>query len=650
MGRILETIGSPADLKGLSLAQLKELASEIREELVETVAQTGGHLGPNLGVVELTLALHTVLSSPRDRIVWDVGHQAYVHKLLTGRREQFRTLRQEGGLSGFTRRSESPHDPFGAGHASTAVSAALGIALARDALGERFAVVAVVGDGALTGGMAYEGLNNAGTLGTDLVVILNDNEMSIAPNVGAIARYLTQLRLAPGARRAKEDVERLLSQIPGLGEPMLRVGGRMKEGLKHLLLPGTLFEELGFSYYGPLDGHDIPTLQHILRDGLDHGGPVLIHVVTQKGRGYRPAEEDPATFHGLGPFTPYWKAEKVEPAAAVERPKPPSYSKVFATSLIGLAHRDPRVVAITAAMPAGTGLSAFQKVFPDRCFDVGIAEQNAVTMAAGMSTAGLRPVVALYSTFLQRGYDQLIHDVCVQNLPVTFALDRAGIVGDDGPTHHGVFDLAYMRCIPNLVLMAPKDGAELQDMLATALSLEGPAAVRYPKGACPLSHGQAFDFEREPRILEVGRSELLRPGTDVAIIALGAMVGPALEAAGALEAEGIQAAVLNARFVKPLDEGRILDLARRTGRLVTVEEGVRMGGFGSAVLELLSDRQVAARVVRLGVEDRFVEHGGQESLRAQQGLSAEGIADAARRLVKVVSPAAWRKGAENAPS
>lgn len=650
MGRILDEIRGPADLKGLNLSQLKELAAEIREELVETVAQTGGHLGPNLGVVELTLALHTVLSTPRDRIVWDVGHQAYVHKLLTGRRDRFRTLRQEGGLSGFTRRSESPHDAFGAGHASTAVAAALGIALARDALGEKFAVVAVVGDGALTGGMAYEGLNNAGMLGTDLVVILNDNEMSIAPNVGAIARYLTRLRLARTTRRAKEDVERILSQIPGLGSPMLRVGERVKDSLKHLILPGTLFEELGFSYYGPLDGHDIPTLQKTLRDGLDRGGPVLLHVVTQKGRGYRPAEEDPATFHGLGPFTPYWKAEKVEPASAVEKPKPPSYSRIFASALTGLARRDPRVVAITAAMPAGTGLTIFQKAFPDRFFDVGIAEQAAVTVAAGMSTLGLRPVVAIYSTFLQRAYDQVIHDVCVQNLPVTFALDRAGIVGDDGPTHHGVFDLAYLRCVPNLVLMAPKDGVELQDMLATALTIEGPAAVRYPKGTCSVPPGTVFDLDREPQVLEVGRSELLRQGTDVALVALGSMVAPALEAAQVLEKEGVSAAVLNARFVKPLDEAMILELARRAGRVVTVEEGTRLGGFGSAVLELLADHEVPARVVRLGVDDQFVEHGTQESLRAQQGLSAEGIAEAARRLVKVVTPPAWRKGAERAPS
>lgn len=650
MGRILETIDGPEVLKGLSLKQLRQLAAEIREELVETVSQTGGHLGPNLGVVELTLALHSVLESPRDRIVWDVGHQAYVHKLLTGRRDRFRTLRQEGGLSGFTRRSESPHDAFGAGHASTAVSAALGMALARDARGETYSVVAVVGDGALTGGMAYEALNNAGTLGTDLVVILNDNEMSIAPNVGAIARYLTRLRLAPGARRAKEDVERLLAQIPGLGEPMLRVGGRMKDSLKYLLLPGTLFEELGFSYYGPLDGHDIPTLQSTLRDAISHGGPVLIHVVTQKGKGYRPAEENPAAYHGLGPFTPYWKAEKVEPASAAERPKPPSYAKIFASTLISMARRDPRVVAITAAMPDGTGLTAFQKAFPDRFFDVGIAEQHAVTMAAGMSTAGLRPVVAIYSTFLQRAYDQVIHDVCVQNLPVTFALDRAGLVGEDGPTHHGVFDVAYLRCIPNLTVMAPKDGAELQAMLATALSLEGPAAIRYPKGTCPLPLGTVLDLDRVPPPLEVGRAELVRSGNDVAILALGTMVGPALEAAQTLEAEGLQAAVLNARFVKPLDEERILELARRVGRLVTVEDGVRMGGFGSAVLELLADHQVPARVVRLGVEDRFVEHGTQASLRAQQGLSADAIAAAARQLVKVVSPPAWRRGAGQAPS
>jgi len=616
----LDGIASPRDLKGLDLDALKQLAQEIREEIVATVSRNGGHLGASLGVVELTLALHSVLDAPRDKIIWDVGHQAYPHKLLTGRREAFKTLRQAGGISGFPRISESEYDAFGVGHAGTSISAALGYALARDRMGERYAVVTVTGDGALTAGMAFEALNHAGHVGTDLVVIINDNEMSISRNVGALSAYLTRLRMDQTLRKARSDIEALLRKIPAIGAPMVRSAERLKQTLINVLTPGALFEALGFSYYGPIDGHNIALLQQVIRDAVRRGGPVVIHAVTEKGRGYRPAEQHPEKLHAMKPAAS--KGAAAAPAA-------PSYSAVVGQTLVELAKADRRVVGITAAMPEGTGLKALAEALPDQFFDVGIAEQHAVTLAAGLACGGMRPVVAIYSTFLQRAYDQVIHDVCLQGLPVTFAVDRAGLVGDDGPTHHGLYDLAYLRTVPNMVIMAPKDENELRHMLKTAVEWPGPAAVRYPRGA-----GLGVPLDPELRPLEIGKAEVLREGDDVAILALGSMVAPAVEAAKRLEADGVRAAVVNARFCKPLDRTLILSLAARTGRIVTVEEHALMGGFGSAVLECLAEAGLAnVRVKRLGVPDRFIEHAKPEEQLAQCGLTPAGIRQAALELV-----------------
>lgn len=654
MTRILDGIDSPQDLKTLTLAELETLASELREEIIHTVAKTGGHLGPNLGSVEITLALHTVLNSPRDRIVWDIGHQAYPHKLLTGRRSQFHTLRQYGGIAGFLRRSESPHDHFGAGHASTSLSAALGMAVARDKQGENYAVVAVIGDGALTGGMAFEALNNAGQLGIDFVVLINDNDMSIAPNVGAISQYLNRLRMDPALRRAQEDLEDIVARIPAIGGPMLKAAGRVKDSLKHLVVPGTLFEELGFSYFGPLDGHNIPVLQQAIAGAVRRGGPVVLHAVTKKGRGYLPAEQAPDKMHGAKPFAvqvdglrfspKILAAEKVEgdpddqgvdgerALRAVPAPKPPSYSEVVGETLVELARKDAAIVAITAAMPDGTGLMPFAEEFPERLYDVGIAEQHAVTFAAGLSTGGLRPVACIYSTFLQRGYDQVVHDVAVQRLPVTFLLDRAGLAGEDGPTHHGVFDIAYLRCVPELVIMSPKDEHELRDMIKTAVYYDGPIAVRYPKAS-----GRGGEW-RSPETLPIGKGELMRPGHDVVIVGLGPLVWAAMEAADVLSRKGISAAVINARFAKPLDVDLIGEWARRTSRVVTVEDAALAGGFGSAVLEFISDARLDdVRVRRLGVPDRFIEHGPIPLLHRLIGLDAEGIARSTEEFVRGVA-------------
>lgn len=621
MANLLDRINSPQDLKALSLAELQELAAEIRARIIETVSKNGGHLGPNLGVVELTLALHTVLDSPRDKLIWDVGHQSYPHKLVTGRRDRFHTLRQYGGISGFPRLCESPHDAFGTAHAGTSISAALGYAIARDRRGEDYAVVAVLGDGAFTAGMAFEALNHAGDLGTALVVVLNDNEMSIAPNVGAVAEYLTRLRTDHTIYRARQDLEALLSRIPAIGTSMVKVAERLTDTLRQLLVPGRLFEELGFSYYGPIDGHNIALLQRVLREAIARRKPVVIHVATEKGRGYKPAEQDPSRLHALKPSS--------EVAAAGTAKKAPSYSQVAADTLIELAREDDRIITITAAMPDGTGLDRFQKVFPDRMLDVGIAEQHAVTLAAGLACGGMKPVVAIYSTFLQRAYDQVIHDVCLQNLDVTFCVDRAGLVGDDGATHHGSFDLAYLRPIPNVVLMAPKDESELRDMVRTALEYPGPAFVRYPRGS-----GRGVPIDRPPQILPLARAETLRTGNDVAIIAVGPWAYNALEAAERLSARGVEATVINARFIKPLDEATILAAAAATRRVVTVEEGVLAGGFGSAVLELIADHGLAdVRVRRLGLPDRFVEHGPIPRLQQDCGLSTEAIVEAALALV-----------------
>jgi len=622
--RLLPTINEPADLKKLDISGLQQLAREIRAELIATVAENGGHLAPNLGVVELTLALHRVFQTPRDKIIWDVGHQCYVHKLLTGRRPLFHTLRQFGGLSGFPRRQESEHDAFGAGHSSTSISAALGMALARDLKGEDYSVVAVIGDGAMTGGMAFEALNHAGHLQENVIVVLNDNEMSIAPNVGGLAEYLSRLRTDPMYSRGKEEIEQLLHRIPAIGPRVARVVERLKDSLKYLVVPGMLFEELGFIYLGPIDGHNIQAMINVFQQARATRGPVLVHVRTQKGRGYAPAEKNADVFHGVGPFDP-------KTGTIIKKAGPPSYTEVFGRTMVELGSADERIVAITAAMPSGTGLSTFARTFPRRFFDVGIAEQHAVTMGAGLAAEGLKPVVAVYSTFLQRAFDQVLHDVCLQQLPLTLAVDRGGLVGDDGATHHGVFDYAYLRTIPHMVVMAPKDENELRHMLKTAIDLPGPAALRYPRGAgvgCPLTG--------EPRALPVGKAEVLQEGNDITLLAAGSMVPVALEAAAVLKDNGVSAAVINARFIKPLDEECITRFALRTRRIITMEEHVLAGGFGSAVLELLAARGLRnIQVVRMGIPDAFIEHGPRGRLLALCGLTVEHtVANALRMFTR----------------
>ncbi|OAT86517.1 1-deoxy-D-xylulose-5-phosphate synthase [Desulfotomaculum copahuensis] len=629
MSRLLPEINGPADLKDLDAAGLQQLAREIREELINTVAANGGHLAPNLGVVELTLALHRVFQTPRDKIIWDVGHQCYVHKLLTGRRPLFHTLRQSGGLSGFPRRQESAHDAFGTGHSSTSISAALGMALARDLKGGDHAVVAVIGDGAMTGGMAFEAMNHAGHLQKNLIVVLNDNEMSIAPNVGGLAEYLGRLRTDPMYSRGKEEIEQLLRRIPAIGPRVVKVVERLKDSLKYLVVPGMFFEELGFIYLGPIDGHNIQALINVFQQAAATRGPVLVHVRTRKGYGYAPAEANSGVFHGVGPFD-------VQTGRVIKKDGPPSYTEVFGRTLVELGQSEPEIVAITAAMPAGTGLDHFARAFPERFFDTGIAEQHAVTLGAGLAAEGLKPVVAVYSTFLQRAYDQVLHDVCLQQLPLTLAVDRGGLVGDDGATHHGVFDFAFLRSIPHMVIMAPKDENELRHMLKTALEYPGPAALRYPRGAgtgCPLTG--------KPAVLPFGRAEVLREGNDITLLAAGSMVSAAVKAAAVLEGLGISAAVINARFVKPLDDETITRYAMRTRRLVTMEEHVLAGGFGSAVLELLGDRGLRnIRVVRMGIPDEFIEHGTRDRLLARCGLTA----DAAVQNALLMLNAARRTG------
>jgi len=622
--KLLDRVNSPQDLLPLSYEQLDQLAAEIRELMVQTVARTGGHLAPNLGVVELTIALHRVFSTPRDRIIWDVGHQCYIHKILTGRRERFSTLRQFGGLSGFPSRTESECDTFGTGHSSTSISAALGMALARDYRGEDHAVVAVIGDGALTAGMAFEALNHAGHLQSPLIVVLNDNEMSISHNVGALSGYLSRLRTDPMYTRGRDEIEHLLRRIPAIGPRVLKWALRVKDSLKYLVVPGMIFEELGFTYLGPVDGHNIRSLTEVLRQAKAAGGPVLVHVLTKKGKGYRPAEADPDKFHGIGPFDP--ETGKTKPAQRV------TYTEVFGRTLVNLARDDERIVAITAAMTSGTGLKEFARLFPGRFFDVGIAEQHAVTLAAGLAAEGRRPVVAVYSTFMQRAFDQVIHDVCLQNLPVVLALDRGGIVGEDGATHQGIFDLSYLRMIPNIVVMAPKDENELQHMLRTAVSHPGPIAVRYPRGT-----GTGCALDQETRVLDIGKAEVLRQGNDATLLAIGNMVPVALEAAELLASKDYDVTVINARFVKPLDEECIIRLARRTRFLFTLEENVLAGGFGAGVLEMLTARGVTdVRTTLLGLPDSFVEHGAPNILREKYGLTAGAVAERIERELQKV--------------
>ena len=615
METLLSEIKSPAELKNLDKKQLSQLAEELREKIVSTVATTGGHLGSSLGVVELTIALHRVFETPNDQIIWDVGHQAYAHKLLTGRQDQFETLRQLNGLSGFPKRNESEHDCFGVGHSSTSISAASGMAAGRDIVGEDNKVIAVIGDGSLTAGMAFEGLNHAGHLKQKLVVILNDNEMSISQNVGALSSFMSRKMTSESFIRFKKETENILSYVPGIGRDLVNLAKRAEESLKSFMTPGMLFEGFGFDYFGPIDGHNIEELTETLHNVAQIKGPVLLHVITQKGKGYEPAEQNPPKFHGIGPFnSETGEAIGGQPDAA------PSYTKVFGNTLVDLAREDDRIVAITAAMAEGTGLHEFSETFPERFFDVGIAEQHAVTFAAGLACRGLRPVVTIYSTFMQRAYDQVLHDVCLQNLPVTFALDRAGLVGADGPTHHGVFDLSFLRHIPNLNFAVPRNEVELQRLMKTASLTAGPFAYRYPRG-----NGVGLPLLDTIDPVPIGRGELLREGSDGLVIAVGIMVDEALAAADQLVKQGINIAVVDARFIKPLDSELIIAQAEKVPFVITAEENSLQGGFGAAVLELLSDTGLTIPVLRVGIPDNFVGQGTQKELRAQLGLDAEGI-------------------------
>ena len=618
MYKILETINSPADLKKLTEEELVSLAGEVRQFLLENVSVTGGHLASNLGCVELTLALHYCFNSPEDRIVWDVGHQAYTHKIITGRRKRFHTQRQYHGISGFPKRAESPHDPFGAGHSSTSISAALGMAVGSDLKSDGNRAIAVIGDGSMTAGMAFEALNQAGHLRKNLVVILNDNEMSISKNVGAFSAFLSRKLTGSYYRELKKEMQGLLEQIPAIGGHILKFARRAENSLKGFLTPGALFEALGFEYIGPLPGHNIHQLVEVLRNVRSLEGPVLVHVMTTKGKGYPPAEATPDQFHGVGPF------DIATGKVSGGKGGPRSYTAIFGDTMVRLAAEDEKIIAITAAMPDGTGLTPFAKAYPSRFFDVGIAEQHAMTFAAGLAAEGFRPVAAIYSSFTQRAYDQVFHDICLQKLPVTMALDRAGLVGDDGPTHHGVFDLSFLRHLPEMTLMAPKDENELQHMIRTAIYSDRPIALRYPRGA-----GYGIAMDQEPAILPLGRGELLMEGGDVSIIAIGSTVYPALEAAALLKGKGIGASVINARFVKPLDRELIIGEARRTGHLITVEENALQGGFGSAVLELLEEERITGvNIKRIGIPDRFIEQGSQSQLRKDLGLDGTGIATA----------------------
>ena len=621
---ILETINSPADVKALSLEQLKQLAEEIRQLLISVISKTGGHLAPNLGVVELTLALHRVFTTPKDKIVFDVGHQSYIHKIITGRREQFSTLRQYGGLSGFPKRSESEHDAFGTGHSSTSISAALGMAVARDLQGEDYNVIAVIGDGSMTGGMAFEALNNAGTLHKKMIVVLNDNEMSISKNVGAMSEYLYQLRTGETYNKIKHDIEGWLKNME-FGTDVLKAIRRLKGSVKYLMVPTSIFEELGFTYLGPIDGHDLQGLTEVLQAAKKIDGPVLVHVLTKKGKGYKPAEESPNKFHGTGPFDIATGKKIANPNAPI------TYTEVFGRTLAELANTDKDIIGITAAMPDGTGMSTFAKAHPERFFDVGIAEQHAVTSAAGAAAAGMKPVAAIYSTFLQRAYDSVLHDICMQKLHVTLCLDRAGLVGDDGYTHHGVFDYAYLRSMPEMTIMAPKDENELRHMLKTALDFDGPVSVRYPRGS-----GVGVSITEPMHSLPIGKAEVLREGKDVCLWAIGSMVQSALQAADKLAEQGISAGVVNMRFAKPLDEGLLLKHATQYGKIVTLEEGVLQGGVGSAVLETLNAAKMLQKcqVLTLGIPDEFVLHGDKKLLFKDLGLDVETIAVKIAALVK----------------
>ncbi len=619
MSHILDTIHSPNDVKHLKLAELEQLAQEIRERMISVLAKTGGHLGPNLGVVELTLAMHVVFDTPKDHFVFDVSHQAYIHKLLTGRREQFETMRQPLGLNGFMLRTESEHDVYGAGHAGTALSAALGIAVARDLKGGDEHVIALAGDAAFTNGISYEALNNVAEQTRRLIIVLNDNEWSIDRNVGAISSYLHRIVTNERYAHLHDRATRLIEKLGG--KTVGHAVRRAEEAAKGLLLPSLIFEEFGLTYYGPIDGHDLGLLMNTFRFLKTQNRPVILHALTQKGRGFQPALDKQKKFHGLGPYHP--ETGETKPVGQK------TYSEVFAETMVKLADKNEKVVAITAAMPNGTALDIFRPHHPKRYFDVGIAEEHAVIFAAGMATQGLRPFCAIYSTFLQRAFDPIVHDVCLQNLPVVFCMDRAGLSGDDGPTHHGLFDISYLRGIPNIVLMAPKDEDELADMLQTAMEHDGPSAIRYPRGS-----GPAVQLKEQPVALPIGKAEVLRQGNDVAVFGLGALVPMATDFADRLEREGYSAALINARFTKPLDGEMLHEYARRVGLIVTFEDHVLMGGFGSAVLEYLNTHNLKVPVVRIGWPDAFIEHGKVDQLRAKHGLSVEAALAQSRPFLK----------------
>lgn len=620
---LLSQIDSPRDLKKLDRSVLPELAKEIREIIIQTVSKTGGHLAPSLGVVELSIALHYVFDTPNDKIIWDVGHQSYAHKILTGRKERFHTIRQYQGLSGFTRMSESPYDAFSTGHASTSISAALGMACGKELKNDNGKIIAVIGDGSMTGGLAYEGLNQAGDLRKDLIVILNDNEMSIAKNVGVLSSFLSRKLSAKHFVALREELKEFFKSLPKFGDDVYNLAKKSEESFKAFVTPGMLFEAFNFTYFGPIKGHRLDHLIDTLQNVKEMHKPILFHILTKKGKGYAPAEGNPTYFHGVGSFE-IKTGNGVCPEDTL-----PSFTEVFGSKLTQLAENDDRIIAVTAAMPEGTGLAAFSEAFPERFFDVGIAEQHAVTFAAGLATEGFRPVVAIYSTFLQRAYDQILHDVCLDCHPVVFALDRGGIVGEDGPTHHGLFDLCYLRSMPNMVVMAPKDENELQHMLITALQHPGPIALRYPRGC-----GFGVPLSPEPQTLSVGKAEVLVEGSDLVFFAIGATVIPTLNAAERLLRKGLSCTVVNSRFVKPLDKDLVISLAERIPNLVTVEENVIDGGFGSAVLECLADHGIAPkRMLRLGIRDTFVAHGSQKILRTRYGLDVDGIVKAVARMV-----------------
>lgn len=620
MNNILNKVNSPEDIKQLKEKELNQLAGEIREYIIGTVSETGGHLASNLGVVELSLALHRVFNSPEDKIIWDVGHQAYIHKLLTGRKEKLKTIRKLGGLSGFPKRSESEHDIFETGHSSTSISAALGIAKARDLSGDDYNVIAVIGDGSLTGGMAFEALNNAGDFPTRLILILNDNNMSISSNIGGMANYLSKIRTVPAYFRLKARIGSTLKNIPILGNAMFSSAERLKNWFKYLLVPGIIFEELGFKYLGPIDGHDIQNLEYVLKRAKSYNGyPVFIHVITKKGKGYEKAETEPSKYHGVNPFD-------IESGKSKNSSTGRSYSNVFGDWICEAAKKDKRVAAVTAAMPDGTGLTKFSKQQKDRFFDVGIAEQHAVTFSAGLAVGGYKPYFAVYSTFLQRAYDQIIHDVCMQNLPVTFAIDRSGIVGPDGETHHGVFDIAYLRHMPNITIMSPKDGKEMEQMLDLTLQLDTPCAIRYPRGI-------EDNFDVSNNTVSLGKSELLLNGDHAAIIAEGRMVKIAYQACQQLKAKGISMTLVNARFIKPLDEGMLVKIANKHNIIFTLEDGILSGGMGSGILEYYNKKNIKANVNILAFDDKFITHGEIDELHKIHEMDADGVAAKVEKVI-----------------